>query len=74
MGIQTEIGFIKLLTSFVVLRREIFFVGEVEGASEEGTGRKGKAMVFVFNQHFLAAFGFGGWIGFVFFLSGKCFL
>lgn len=39
-----------------------------------GAERKGKAMVFVFNQHFLAAFGFGGWLGFGFFLSGMYFL
>lgn len=39
LDIQTETGFIKLLTSFVVLRREIFFNGVVvEGGREEGKG------------------------------------
>lgn len=32
-------------------------------------GRRGKAIVFAFNQHFLVAFGFGGWFGFGFFLK-----
>lgn len=47
LGIQTETGFIKLLTSFVVLKRETFFSlgGEAEG-SEEGTGRKGNGVCF----------------------------